>query len=966
MQLFEDWILHPQALQIRFLTLVEFHKIFQASYWASSLYQFEEKVSLDHQSKTCNFPQKCTTCTAVNLVNFPWSTWVSVNCHQKIGSTIACQHKSTESKLSNMSSLPGGNKTCPRNTVLNNNTCFNFEWMPSTSLFNKHKNKYQEMNAFFQFSSLAHLFSAISARAFPPLFSFDFAKLVVPKRYFFLLRFEYDFVFVEQVSAYYLSTVNYIRWSSGRDVNIFHCSDSSTISTLSQCDGVLDCHGNDTSDESTCEFQKMMPTTRPRECADLFYSSHNGLCHMYIFHEMKSIVTSPENFTCFNGSIVDILLTNDLVVDCYPKGEDELALKYLLQGNQYFYCNKPGQIPCREGHFVCFDIHDICTYKLNKALKLYPCRTGEHLQDCKQVECNMMFKCQGYYCVPYKYMCNGRWDCPNGEDELTEQMCQQERSCQYFFQCKNTKICIHLGNICDSQDDCPLGDDEFLCSLALIPCPNDCQCLAFAARCSNVSTYEKFEKQIFAFFVISLEFVALHLEIQPSVQNLSQISLKNVVLDSLFGSFQKARKAVSLEVTHCTINKLGSTCCSGFHLLKSLVLTFDKIKNLYKRTFCNLPSLKLIDLSGNMLTELTSPSFKNISGRIFVLHNNSFALQKIGCLNIDGIQVLKTDVYHLCCVLQSNMACSSSMPWFVVCSGLLINTSLRISFCTIALTVCTLNICSALLQQCSQKRNQQTQSRFYQVAIAINISDAILSILFIVIWRVDIHLHIDFMLKELVWRSSPLCFSLFGLFTLLSFLSPLLLCFFSLSRFLAVKYPLITKLQHNNHVKSIILWIVLSATIWCCFIVSLPFMLQGQQFPSGIPNSLCFPFIDPIRNTAITELLTWCVSMIHIASLVFIVICDVLLYLALTESQVAVKSASSKRNTTKPLVLQLFILVVINICSWIPSSTVFLTALYVKQYPPEMVAWTTISAGTINSLFNPIVLIVTTVKKLCC
>ncbi len=27
------------------------------------------------------------------------------------------------------------------------------------------------------------------------------------------------------------------------------------------------------------------------------------------------------------------------------------------------------------------------------------------------------FKCPGDYCIPYHYVCDGQWQCPDGEDE---------------------------------------------------------------------------------------------------------------------------------------------------------------------------------------------------------------------------------------------------------------------------------------------------------------------------------------------------------------------------------------------------------------------------------------------------------------------------------------------------------------------------------------------------------------------
>ena len=74
----------------------------------------------------------------------------------------------------------------------------------------------------------------------------------------------------------------------------------------------------------------------------------------------------------------------------------------------------------------------------------------------------MKFKCPDFYCIPWSYVCDGKWDCPRGIDERN---CNSERLCEIMFHCKNSIKCIHLGTICDNVKDCPSGDDEFMCSL---------------------------------------------------------------------------------------------------------------------------------------------------------------------------------------------------------------------------------------------------------------------------------------------------------------------------------------------------------------------------------------------------------------------------------------------------------------------------------------------------------------------
>ena len=78
---------------------------------------------------------------------------------------------------------------------------------------------------------------------------------------------------------------------------------------------------------------------------------------------------------------------------------------------------------CLKGHSKCFNLTDICIYQLNANKYMTPCRNGCHLQSCKNFECNMKFKCTESYCIPWTYVCDGKWDCSEGDDELENPAC---------------------------------------------------------------------------------------------------------------------------------------------------------------------------------------------------------------------------------------------------------------------------------------------------------------------------------------------------------------------------------------------------------------------------------------------------------------------------------------------------------------------------------------------------------------
>ncbi len=90
-------------------------------------------------------------------------------------------------------------------------------------------------------------------------------------------------------------------------------------------------------------------------------------------------------------------------------------------------------------------------------------------------------KCPGFFCVPWKLLCNGRWDCPGGVDE---NQCHN-RVCAGLFKCRNSSLCIWHEEQCDGQTQCPLGDDEQFCDLKYHQCPGNCSCLLYSLFCNT-------------------------------------------------------------------------------------------------------------------------------------------------------------------------------------------------------------------------------------------------------------------------------------------------------------------------------------------------------------------------------------------------------------------------------------------------------------------------------------------------
>ncbi len=194
--------------------------------------------------------------------------------------------------------------------------------------------------------------------------------------------------------------------------------------------------------------------------------------------------TVEKLFNCTSTEYISRSLVNDSVPDCFD-GQDEISFFRERQFKKIHQdsCTDGTDIPCFPGDRRCFPVHKLCLFEINQDLGLgflKNCRTGRHLENCTDFTCSHHFKCQEYYCIPWSYTCNGRTDCPLGDDEKE---CE-DRLCKNLFKCRSTRICIHFNDVCDNGMDCLYGDDELICDLP--KCPNACSCLLYAITCVSI------------------------------------------------------------------------------------------------------------------------------------------------------------------------------------------------------------------------------------------------------------------------------------------------------------------------------------------------------------------------------------------------------------------------------------------------------------------------------------------------
>eukprot|EP00057_Strongylocentrotus_purpuratus_P024487 XP_011678961.1 PREDICTED: G-protein coupled receptor GRL101-like [Strongylocentrotus purpuratus] len=199
-------------------------------------------------------------------------------------------------------------------------------------------------------------------------------------------------------------------------VKKFRCSDGSCISISFYCDSIPHCQDNSdesecalppcTEDEFACDNGQCIPVGKRCDFISHCYdASDEDGCVLELFHSA---------FQCYDGSLFPRQVHCDGVIDCIGNtNEDESECAYSTSGDA---CDLATDITCSNG--ACASHTTRCLHELDEYGFFTGCRDVTHLRACGNFECPESYlKCPSSYCIPLRYRCDGKMDCPSGEDE---------------------------------------------------------------------------------------------------------------------------------------------------------------------------------------------------------------------------------------------------------------------------------------------------------------------------------------------------------------------------------------------------------------------------------------------------------------------------------------------------------------------------------------------------------------------
>ena len=396
-------------------------------------------IPIEH-SDVYPYNDKEKICVAMTQINLAEPEWIQIPCDKPLATHVFCHMKDDKPPVVEQS-LTLYNRLC----IFINGKCHIFSWYDvSGSAPNIKCGKNSLIPKDYQF-----LFDAVSV-TFPPILLDDFETVLTYTRYLNIYNYVRHNITINDGGVFYACNIALRHYKNNIGGNLFQCEGGYFISASYLCDGIKDCTTGSNIDEVGClchdtdsYTNKCKYLDKQKETCSFFYFKQKGKCNMFSFYDLFDKNDKlAENFTCGNNITISNKLVNDLIADCGPSAEDEFLLQYSTKVDRIFKCPEPGMLHCINNHPRCFHVSDICNYILDEHNHLFPCRTGSHLENCEQFECNMKFKCPMHYCIPWSYICDSKWDCPHGYDELNE-TCTNNRECTNMFKCRNSKMCTY-------------------------------------------------------------------------------------------------------------------------------------------------------------------------------------------------------------------------------------------------------------------------------------------------------------------------------------------------------------------------------------------------------------------------------------------------------------------------------------------------------------------------------------------
>ena len=683
----------------------------------------------------------------------------------------------------------------------------------------------------------------------------------------------------------------------------FVCNDFSLIFSGVLCDGHWDC--NEGEDEKICSSR--------------------------IFNTLLSEILSTNFRICGTSG--------DLATKANCRYDHKHFIKNYIYNNSNL-AHEGVKIKCK---------YDIIKDKENRRIVNY-CSEGSHLEFCENISCVDMFKCPGYYCLPWRLVCDGHWDCPLGNDETNCDFMNRPG----FYHCANSSINILPQSICDGVWDCNDGTDEYLCDFHKIQCPLECHCVTINMYCTNLFL------NLFTNTFYTLPHIYLHITQTDTIDkiNLFLLNLPRVAhvifTNNTFKEFCLSHRQLHISITFLSmqegnISTLKDNCLSAVPSLLHLLLNHNQISKVSSRAFQGVSQTKTISLKANNINKLQRYMFANLhrlilldisDNHLTVVHQDIFTKSLV-----NGRVHVKSTSCIFCC-FPIRVTCIIEKSCILPCNRMLIDFSAVVVGILNSFLGFLLNFIILFIMGLKKQSHNSVKYCFKVISEYITLFHCINSITMALNVTADIHFSVNFVFIEYEWPKNTLCLSIYFLTVISYMINAFLIFLITLARLMIVYFPLKTNFKNNTFVKKL-----LSAALLTILFLAISLTHHRYKYFKDTKNRLCSPLDNKLAAN-----LSLLVSSILIISIGLISVFCVLIFYILLTIELKKPLHIGTEKLSKPVVLHIVLACGSHICTWVPMCIVLLLSLFSYDMSERILVWTVVAIIPINSLIYPILL----------
>ncbi len=452
-----------------------------------------------------------------------------------------------------------------------------------------------------------------------------------------------------------------------------------------------------------------------------------------------------------------------------------------------------------------------CLYELvsRQSGLLAHCSNGLHLDNCTYFQCADTFKCPNYYCVPFRYVCDGLWDCPLGTEEFS---CNTREKAGYFH-CFGSIITILPSSICDNVADCPAKDDEYACGVHLSLCPPNCICVVQSIMCVNATPFN-LPPKMGTFHFVSVEGdsdyqkIFLHCHWHVVFLFLSNIFHEDSC--ALLMPYNTPMLSVSI-LTDNYLPEFSQRCSNNFGNAKFFGLSQNKISRLGCFPFKADNFVHHLTLSHNNIAQLSKCHFSSLQNLVYLnLRENPIVEVEIGSMQLaKGFEVIVVVSKSVLCCFTEDSQCSL-IAETKTCQKLLDTVSLEVTAWVSGIFGLIFNgvlifLCIAEFKS-AKKRHSEIRLNFCAYVLLLCISVVFLFTVEVIIGAPNIQLGTNFPIKQSLWKSSETCHVAYWMYNFYFVFNTSISLLLELSRYCVVYLPLTSKFKKYSFNLKVLSW----------------------------------------------------------------------------------------------------------------------------------------------------------------